>query len=553
MKFTLCISILLLSLWQSYALPAQTKTPPTFDDNYAAQGILLLPYAEIKEPFTAYFDKQSGKSRVDYYGDTVQTYQRTDQGEYGISYKVAYMPDNTGSPIHTCFQVNGSSEVPVEIQSILPDLKDFKYVKDVSCYEENSLMVDSSADLICELWSTESSYGDKVSKYSFYMVKSTGAPFHYIMKGYNSLLGSHYDKYELYYFSYTAGSASDKDFEVSDTLQCSGFPGPGSEITVLSNPMREFVSNDDTHIHETFEDFKKEHGKDYSDAQEHENRKNIYRQNYRYVQSMNRAGLSYGLKINHLADFTDLEMRRVRGRLASTGYNGGKPFPKEEFPTDVPDELDWRLYGAVTPVKDQAVCGSCWSFGTTGTIEGAHFLKTQNLVKLSQQQLIDCSWQYQNNGCDGGEDFRAYAYIEAAGGLASEEDYGHYLGQDGICHDRHVPKVAQIKGFVNVTSGDLKALKQAIAKKGPISVSIDAAHKGFSFYSHGVYYDPDCKNGADELDHSVLAVGYGVMNGEAYWLVKNSWSTYWGNDGYVLMSQKDNNCGVATSPTYVEM
>ncbi|GFQ73482.1 counting factor associated protein D [Trichonephila clavata] len=540
-----------LTFCGSYAIPA--KSPPVFDNNYSIKGVLLLPYAEIKEPFAAFYDKDNRRSRIDYYGDTVQTYQRADIGEYGISYKIAYMPDENGTPVHTCFQVNGSSDNPVGIQSIIPDLSGFKYVKDTPCYETNALFPSKFKQSTCELWQSENTVEDKVNKYSMYLEKETRAPLHYIMKGYNNLLGSHYDKYEIYYSEYIPGNVTDEDFEISTTLECGSFPGPGVEVIVLNNPMMEFVNNEDRHIHESFEDFKTKHEKTYPDSTEHENRRNIYRQNYRYVQSMNRAGLSYALKINHMADYNDFEIRRIRGRLASTGYNGGKPFPKEEFSENIPDSLDWRLYGAVTPVKDQAVCGSCWSFGTTGTIEGAYFLKTNKLVRLSQQQLIDCSWRYQNNGCDGGEDFRAYAYIMAAGGLAAEEDYGNYLGSDGICHALNVPKTAQIKSFVNVTSGDLNALKQAIAKKGPISVSIDAAHKGFSFYSHGVYYNPDCKKGEDQLDHSVLAVGYGVLNGEPYWIVKNSWSTYWGNDGYVLMSQKDNNCGVATSPTYVEM
>ncbi|XP_073962970.1 cathepsin L-like peptidase [Choristoneura fumiferana] len=91
----------------------------------------------------------------------------------------------------------------------------------------------------------------------------------------------------------------------------------------------------------------------------------------------------------------------------------------------------------------------------------------------------------------------------------------------------------------------------ALFKHGPISVAIDASQKTFSFYSHGVYYEPKCKNKVDELDHAVLAVGYGTLNGHPYWLVKNSWSNMWGNDGYVLMSSRDNNCGVETAPTYV--
>lgn len=161
--------------------------------------------------------------------------------------------------------------------------------------------------------------------------------------------------------------------------------------------------------------------------------------------------------------------------------------------------------------------------------------------------MIDCGWSEDNNGCDGGEDFRAYAYIEKAGGLATEEDYGHYLAVDGKCHDKTTKKSVQIKGFYNVTTNDPKEMQLALFKYGPLSISVDASPKTFTFYSHGVYYDKKCSS--TDLDHSVLAVGYGVLNGERFWLVKNSWSTYWGNDGYILISQRDNVCGVMTAPT----
>ncbi|GIZ02321.1 counting factor associated protein D [Caerostris extrusa] len=383
-----------------------------------------------------------------------------------------------------------------------------------------------------------------------YLNKTSKAPVHYIMKGYNTLTGSHFDKYELYYFDYVVGNVTDDDFEVKSSLKCRGFPSePGVEAMVHVNPMLEFINNEDRHVHESFEDFKAKHGKTYSDEAEHEGRK---------TSTDKTIGLSYAVKLNHLADLYDHEIHTIRGLLPFSGLQRRKAFPQEEFPKSIPDAMDWRLFGAVTPVKDQAMCGSCWSFGTTGAVEGAYGLssgamKTNKLVRLSQQQLIDCSWNHLNNGCEGGLTFTSYEYIMATGGLATEEDYGSYLGEDGICHERKVPKTAVVKAYVNVTSGDVHALKQAIAKKGPVAVSIDASDKGFSFYSHGVYYNPDCKNGIDQLDHAVLAVGYGVMNGEPYWIVKNSWSTNWGNDGYVLMSQKNNNCGVATDASYVEM
>lgn len=162
--------------------------------------------------------------------------------------------------------------------------------------------------------------------------------------------------------------------------------------------MQEFVfPHSSEHVEHEFDRFKSKHGKDYRSSHEHENRKNIFRQNLRFIHSKNRAGLSYSLGINHLADRTAEELKALRGFKSSNIYNGGKPFPYdvEKEKDHLPDQHDWRLFGAVTPVKDQSVCGSCWSFGTVGALEGAYFLSNGgNLVRLSQQALIDCSWGY---------------------------------------------------------------------------------------------------------------------------------------------------------------
>uniref|UniRef100_A0A8C4V506 Peptidase C1A papain C-terminal domain-containing protein n=1 Tax=Falco tinnunculus TaxID=100819 RepID=A0A8C4V506_FALTI len=259
----------------------------------------------------------------------------------------------------------------------------------------------------------------------------------------------------------------------------------------------------------------------------------------RFVHSRNRAALSYTLALNHLADRTPQELAALRGRRRSGAPNNGQPFPTKLYTGLIlPESLDWRMYGAVTPVKDQAVCGSCWSFATTGAMEGALFLKTGVLTPLSQQVLIDCSWGFGNYACDGGEEWRAYEWIKKHGGIASTESYGTYKGQVRVAVS--LPGSPSSQDVCNIT-----AVKAAIYKHGPVAVSIDASHKTFSFYSNGIYYEPKC-----ELDHAVLAVGYGVLQGETYWLIKNSWSTYWGNDGYILMAMKDNNCGVATEATY---
>jgi C1A family cysteine protease len=133
--------------------------------------------------------------------------------------------------------------------------------------------------------------------------------------------------------------------------------------------------------------------------------------------------------------------------LKCVSFSGGKAFPafSSEHVSVLPESHDWRILGAVTPVKDQSVCGSCWSFGTIGCVESAYFLKNGgDLVRLSQQALIDCSWGYGNNGCDGGEDFRAYQWMMKVGGVPLEDEYGGYLGQDGYCHANNVTLVCCI-------------------------------------------------------------------------------------------------------------
>ncbi|KAK3803950.1 hypothetical protein RRG08_059813 [Elysia crispata] len=521
--------------------------PPVYSKTYRATGTIRLPYAEIVEPFKAFYDAGTQRSRVDYYNGIQSTILLGPKSSppYGASFLVVPVSTQTVMNKVSCFKVNGSKEMPIENTDILPDLTGFKFVgvEVISNMKANTF----------QLVNTE---GKKVNTYTFWASAEDNRPMRYEMMGYDSLIGSHYDKYYVDYESFVAPAVfTDKDFSVPAGMSCGDFPGPGQSHhqAVEMEPIKEFVHHYDAHVDDSFETFKKVHKKDYK-PHEHEPRKHIFRQNLRYINSKNRAGLSYKMSVNHLAAHTDKEMKLMRGFRYTHGDRGGKTFSSDMLKnTDAPDQWDWRLIGAVTPVKDQAICGSCWSFGTTGTIEGANFLKTGKLVRLSQQELVDCSWGFGNNGCDGGEDFRAYKYMMANGGLTSEELYRPYQAIDSTCLKDKAQNVVQISNYTILPQGDLNSLKLAVYEKGPISVAIDASHKSLSFYANGVYYEPECKSDPDHLDHAVLAVGYGTLNGQKYWLVKNSWSTYWGNSGYVLMSQKDNNCGVATAASFVQI
>lgn len=186
-------------------------------------------------------------------------------------------------------------------------------------------------------------------------------------------------------------------------------------------------------------------------------------------------------------------------------------------------------------------------------MEGAYFLKSGGkLVRFSEQALIDCSWGENNFGCDGGMPDQAYKWINRVGGIPTDEEYGPYLGQDGYCHVKNSSLSATIKAFVSLAA-DENTIKSALLKYGPLVVLIDASQRSFTFYSHGVYYEPNCHSEHKKLNHVVLLVGYGTLGNERYWLIKNSWSTHWGNDGYILMSVRENNCGIMTMPSFAVM
>uniref|UniRef100_A0A2R5LIH6 Putative cathepsin l-like cysteine proteinase b n=1 Tax=Ornithodoros turicata TaxID=34597 RepID=A0A2R5LIH6_9ACAR len=306
-----------------------------------------------------------------------------------------------------------------------------------------------------------------------------------------------------------------------------------------------------------WEAFKATHGKEYESKTEEHFRKKIFMENSHKVARHNakfaRNEVSYKLAMNEFGDLLHHEFVSTRNgfkRNYREFGNSGSTFlePANVNDTHLPHTVDWRKEGAVTPVKNQGQCGSCWAFSTTGSLEGQHFRKTNVLVSLSEQNLVDCSKSFGNNGCNGGLMDNAFRYIKENGGIDTEKSYP-YNGTEGTCEFRKSRVGATDSGFVDIESGSELKLKRAVATVGPVSVAIDASHESFQFYSEGVYDEPDCDS--EELDHGVLVVGYGTLDGIPYWLVKNSWGTTWGDEGYVYMKRNDDNmCGIATQASY---
>nr|AGT79959.1 cathepsin L2 [Sinohyriopsis schlegelii] len=284
-------------------------------------------------------------------------------------------------------------------------------------------------------------------------------------------------------------------------------------------------------------------------------RRFIWEDNLKRVQQHNleadRGVHTYWLGMNEYADMTTEEfVSTMNGfKYDASKTNCGKfTFPSNLQLSDLPASIDWRTKGYVTPIKNQGQCGSCWAFSAVGSLEGQHFNKTKQLVSLSEQNLVDCSGKEGNMGCQGGLMDQAFKYIIVNKGIDTEASYP-YKAQDQKCKFSQANVGATEVSCMDIRSGSEADLQKAVATVGPISVAIDASHNSFQLYKHGIYSDPQCDPQA--LDHGVLAVGYGTQDGKDYWLVKNSWGTSWGMQGYIMMARnKHNMCGIATKSSF---
>ncbi|KAL8124954.1 cysteine proteinase COT44-like [Apium graveolens] len=315
-------------------------------------------------------------------------------------------------------------------------------------------------------------------------------------------------------------------------------------------------------VKDIFDWWLKKHGKTYNTnglELEKERRFEIFKDNLKFIDEHNSGNHSYRVGLNKFADLSNDEYRSIylgtrtdakrRFVKYQTGAISNRYAVRNGEDRMLPESVDWRNRGAVTPIKDQGSCGSCWAFSTVAAVEGINKIVTGELISLSEQELVDCDKSY-NLGCNGGLMDYAFEFIISNGGMDTEDDYP-YRGVDLKCDPaRKNSKVVSIDGYEDVPANDEKALKMAVAHQ-PVSVAIEAGGRGLQLYSSGIFSGM-C---GTALDHGVVVVGYGREDGKDYWLVRNSWGTSWGENGYFKMERNvaytsTGKCGIAMQPSY---
>lgn len=350
---------------------------------------------------------------------------------------------------------------------------------------------------------------------------------------------------------------SDENYN-TDSIDVSALP-PAFTLNYITIPYNVAENNN---LESVFGQWSIAHGKRYASEQEYAMRLKNFRKSVEEIRAHKESRNSeYELGLTAYADMTHEEFmshfrineaqRAMEEDCSATERKLGSGKLPE---VNLPIKIDWREHKGVGPVKNQGQCGSCWTFSSTGAIEAHLLLKTKRYVSLSEQELLDCAGNYDNQGCNGGLPSHAFQYIIENGGLSTDAAYPYEAKDTNGCradkskHMGHRP--IKLRSSFNITQYDERELEVAVGSVGPVSVAFQVAGD-FRLYKSGVYSSKECKNKAHDVNHAVLAVGYDTSaEGTPYWIIKNSWGAAWGEQGYFKMKRGVNMCGIAVCNSF---
>ncbi|XP_068625233.1 uncharacterized protein [Battus philenor] len=561
------------------SLPHSTPPRPNFDRPLLLRGLLTVPRADYSEPYTVWWDPASGGARVDYHGGAASTFRTLSDG---LVFRSESHVDRSGDrPVRRCRVGSPQRAVPADrsLPALPAELDQFSFVggfarilfffrrRTVDVAPQRLGHVDSARGG-AELWrrvvtgragEAGGARGEALTTQHDLLiarVAERAMPLSYTVMVNSSVLGPNCDGYNHEYLEVVEQNHAPTVFTLDIDTACERVQyvnGSSAEELANLEPLREFtLPRRDPRYDAKLQEFVQEYERRYADGAEEAVRKNVLMQYHRFVASGNREGATVQLGVNFLCDRLDAELAELRGVVPAAELRRAERFPhgpRQLAAADdvLPRQFDWRSRGAVSPVRYQGSCMSCWAFAVAGAVEGALFVRTRRLVPLSEKCLVDCAHTHGANGCKGTWPSRAYDYIQDRG-LPALDEFTPYEPKVEPCA-RAAP-VTRISGHVNVTQHSVPALKVAIRRHAPTVVIIDAKAKSFITHKKGVLYDDRCGKTRKQLNHAVLAVGWGERRGEPHFILKNSWSAAYGEGGYVRVQARANTCGVLTMPSY---